>query len=68
LKEELERVEKRERVLTGRDLIELGFKPGPIFREILAAVELKVLEGEIKSKKDAVKFVLGFVLGCPTHP
>ncbi|MCC6026678.1 MAG: HD domain-containing protein, partial [Caldimicrobium sp.] len=57
-KEELERVEKRERVLTGRDLIELGFKPGPIFREILAAVELKVLEGEIKTKEDAVRFVL----------
>jgi len=57
-KEELERVEKRERVLTGRDLIELGFKPGPIFIEILTAVELKVLEGEIKTKEDAVKFVL----------
>ncbi len=57
-KEELERVEKRERVLTGRDLIELGFKPGPIFREILTAVELKVLEGGIKTKEDAVKFVL----------
>jgi poly(A) polymerase len=59
LKEELERVEKRERVLTGRDLIELGFKPGPIFSEILTAIELKVLEGEIKTKEDAVKFVLG---------
>jgi poly(A) polymerase len=57
-KEELEKVEKRERVLTGRDLIELGFKPGPIFREILAAVELKVLEGEIRSKEEAVKYVL----------
>ena len=57
-KEELERVEKIERVLTGRDLIELGFKPGPIFSKILTAVELKVLEGEIKTKEDAVKFVL----------
>jgi poly(A) polymerase len=57
-KEEVERVEKRERVLTGRDLIELGFKPGPIFSEILTTVELKVLEGEIKTKKDAVEFVL----------
>ena len=57
-KEELERVEKRERVLTGRDLIELGFKPGPIFSEILTAVELKVLEGEIKTKEEAVKFVM----------
>jgi len=58
-KEELERVEKRERVLTGRDLIELGFKPGPVFSEILTAVELKVLEGEIRTKEDAVEFVLG---------
>jgi len=57
-KEELERVEKKQRILTGKDLIELGFKPGPIFSRILTAVELKVLEGELISREEAISFVL----------
>jgi poly(A) polymerase len=57
LKEELERVEKKERLITGKDLIELGFKPGPIFREILEEVEVKTLEGYLKSKEEALNYV-----------
>ncbi len=58
LKKELERVEKRERLITGKDLIALGFTPGPIFKEILEDVEIKTVEGFLKSKEDALNYVL----------
>ena len=35
------------RLLTGADLIEMGFAPGPVFKEILRAVEDAQLGGEI---------------------
>jgi poly(A) polymerase len=46
------------RLLTGHDLIEMGFQPGPIFGEILRAVEDAQLDGELKTAKDAREFVL----------
>jgi poly(A) polymerase len=52
------------RLLTGDDLLEMGYKPGPLFREILDAVEDAQLEGELKTKEDAQKFVRGN-LGSP---
>lgn len=55
---DLERVEKREKLLTGKDLIALGFKPGPLFREILEEVEIRVVEGRLKSKAEATAYVL----------
>ncbi len=58
LKEELERIEKREKLITGKDLIALGFKPGPIFKEILEDVEIKTVEGFIQSKEEALNYVL----------
>lgn len=44
-------------LLTGHDLIELGHEPGPRFREILAAVEDLQLEGRLKSREEALRFV-----------
>src|SRR5271154_2130818 len=41
------------RLLTGDDLIGLGFRPGPEFREILDAAEDAQLEGSIGSHEDA---------------
>lgn len=35
------------RLLTGRDLIGMGFSPGPVFKEILRAVEDAQLDGRI---------------------
>jgi poly(A) polymerase len=46
-----------ERLLTGDDLQAMGFKPGPLFSEILGALEESQLEGEIKSRTDAERFV-----------
>ena len=44
-------------LLTGSDLIALGFAPGPLFREILAAVEDAQLEGQLDSYQAALRFV-----------
>jgi putative nucleotidyltransferase with HDIG domain len=46
-----------QRVLTGTDLSEMGYIPGPIFSEILKAVEDAQLEGQIRSKQEAEEFV-----------
>jgi poly(A) polymerase len=46
-----------ERLLTGDDLQGMGFRPGPLFSEILGALEEAQLEGEIKSRSDAERFV-----------
>ena len=45
-------------LVNGRDLIELGYKPGAEFREILSAVEDAQLEGSLRSKEEALSFVL----------
>ena len=45
------------RLLTGEDLLEMGYKPGPIFSEILRNVEDAQLEGELKTKRDAAEYV-----------
>lgn len=41
------------RLLTGADLIEMGFAPGPVFKEILRAVEDAQLGGEISDAAGA---------------
>src|SRR3984893_5725588 len=45
------------RWLTGVDLQDLGYLPGPLFSKILHAVEDAQLEGQIKSKEEAIAFV-----------
>ena len=57
LREQLEKESKKKRLITGNDLIELGFKPGPIFREILQDIELQVLEKKLNSKEEALKYI-----------
>ncbi len=45
------------RVLTGDDLKELGFSPGPLFKVILQALEDVQLEGHLRDRQQAVEFV-----------
>ena len=45
------------RLLTGVDLQALGYPQGPLYREILTAVETAQLDGEIATPEDARKFV-----------
>jgi len=44
-------------LITGHDLIALGYKPGPIFGEILSAVNDAQLEGDLNSAEEALDFV-----------
>ena len=46
-----------EPLMTGRDLIALGFKPGPRFKEILDAVQSRQLEGTLHDHDQAVAWV-----------
>jgi putative nucleotidyltransferase with HDIG domain len=42
------------RLITGRDLIQAGYKPGPSFGRALDAVETAQLEGEIHTREEAL--------------
>jgi poly(A) polymerase len=44
-------------LITGRDLIEAGYEPGPRFKEILIAVEDAQLEGRLTSREAAMEYV-----------
>jgi len=46
-----------EAILSGKDLIALGLKPSPKFKEILAYVYKLQLNGEIKTKEEACRVV-----------
>ena len=43
--------------INGDDLISLGYYPGPVFRRILHSVENLQLEGDVKSRKEAISFI-----------
>jgi poly(A) polymerase len=49
---------KPEPIISGDDLIALGYRPGPRFKEILGAVEDAQLEGRIQSREEAVELVV----------
>jgi poly(A) polymerase len=44
-------------LITGQDLIEAGYEPGPRFKEVLTAVEDAQLEGRLTSREAAMEFV-----------
>ncbi len=44
-------------LLTGKDLIAMGYQPGPVFSEILRALEDAQLEGNIATADEARRFV-----------
>jgi poly(A) polymerase len=44
-------------LVSGEDLIALGYAPGARFKEILSAVEDGQLEGRLQSKDSALEFV-----------
>ncbi len=47
-----------ERLLTGNDLQAMGFRPGPLFAEILRSLEDAQLEGQLKTRQEAEEYVL----------
>jgi poly(A) polymerase len=46
-------------LVRGDDLVALGLKPGPKFGEILEAVETRQLEGKLRTRDEALKWVKG---------
>lgn len=46
-------------LINGYDLIEMGFKPGPIFQQILDAAMDEQLEGRLTDRESAVEWVKG---------
>lgn len=46
------------KLLTGDDLIQLGFQPGPQFSKILEDVETLTLENKLKTKDEALEYVV----------
>lgn len=42
-------------LITGHDLIALGLKPGPLFKEILTKVEDEQLDGNLTTREEALK-------------
>jgi poly(A) polymerase len=47
----------RQPLLSGKDLIELGLTPGPLFAEILTEVEDQRLEGHLMTREQALQWV-----------
>ncbi len=47
-----------QRLLTGSDLIELGWQSGPGFKDVLNAVEDAQLEGKIQTREEAIELAL----------
>jgi putative nucleotidyltransferase with HDIG domain len=46
-----------EQLLSGRELLEMGFSAGPKFKEILTAVQNEQLEGRLKDSESAIAWV-----------
>jgi poly(A) polymerase len=44
-------------LVRGDDLIAMGMKPGPMFGEILEAVETRQLEGALKDREEALEWI-----------
>ncbi|HEU5403350.1 MAG TPA: CCA tRNA nucleotidyltransferase [Terriglobales bacterium] len=44
-------------LITGNDLLAAGYEQGPRFKEILSAVEDAQLEGRLRNREEAMKFV-----------
>ena len=44
--------------VTGKDLVGLGYSPGPVFKEILDEILERKFAGELKTKADELSFVL----------
>ena len=46
-------------LVSGNDLIAMGFAPGPLFKEILTRVEDEQLDGRLTTTKQALHFIAG---------
>lgn len=54
-------------LITGRDLIEAGLQPGPIFKEILETIETEQLENRLPDRQTALRFLKTLLPTEPCH-
>lgn len=54
--------------VTGEDLVNVGLKPGPLFSDILLQLETSQLNGEVKSKEEAMEWLQKFIATHLTTP
>ena len=52
------------KLITGRDLIEAGYQPGPLFGPVLEAIETAQLEGQIKTREQALRLAKSLLPGA----
>jgi poly(A) polymerase len=52
-------------LITGHDLIDMGLRPGPAYKDVLAAAEDAQLEGRVETKEQALEFVKQLLLSNP---
>ena len=50
-------------LVSGRDLIHLGMEPGPLFKDILQAVQTEQLEGRVNTREEALEWIKGSLPG-----
>ena len=48
-------------LVTGHDLIGMGLKPGPVFKDILMKIEDEQLEGNVKTKEAAIEMAKALI-------
>ncbi len=47
--------------LRGGDLMELGIKPGPLYKKIIDSLKQAVLDGEVRTPQEELDFVLNYL-------
>jgi tRNA nucleotidyltransferase (CCA-adding enzyme) len=55
-------------IISGKDLLKLGLKPGPLFSQLLQAVLEARLNGRVKTREDELAFVKNRVKGIDSTP
>ena len=45
------------RLVTGKDLLEMGLVPGPHFKTLLDAVETAQLDGKVSNREEALAWI-----------
>lgn len=48
---------------SGKDIIDLGFSPGPLFKEVICEVKKAKLDGKIRSQKEELEFIKEYLKG-----
>jgi len=53
-------------LITGHDLIDMGLKPGPVFKDILTKIEDEQLEGNVTTKEAAIEMAKSLIYQLKT--